>query len=101
MSNCGDDVTTLWSLSLFISVAVALLPFAYGSRRGQGALGCGGSVLLGLLVPLIVTLEPFYIGLFRPLLDCGSLTRIPVILLTAPALVLVGALMLILMMRRA
>ena len=100
MSNCGDDVSMLWSASLFLSIGVALVPFLSGLRRGQGAFGCGGSLALGLVVPLVVTLEPFYIGLFRPLLDCGSVTRLPVILGTAPVLIGLGALAFLLLMRR-
>ena len=80
---------------------MALLPFVYGLRVGSGALGCGGSVALGLLVPLVVALEPFYIGLLRPLLDCGSLTRIPVIVGTPPALIFAGAVAFVVLMRRA
>ena len=101
MSNCGDDVTALWSASLFLAVGVALVPYALALRRGQGALGCGASLALGLLVPLVVTLEPFYIGVLRPLLDCGSLTRVPTIIGTAPAVIAVGALALLLLLRRA
>jgi hypothetical protein len=100
MSNCGDDVSLLWSASLFASIGVALVPFLVGLRFGQGALGCGGSVALGLLVPLLVALEPFYIGVLRPLLDCGSLTRVPVIVGTPPLLLALGAIGLLVLMRR-
>ena len=100
MSNCGDDVSMLWSASLFVSIGVALVPFLLGLRTGQGALGCGASVALGLLVPLLVTLEPFYIGALRPLLDCDSLTRVPVIVGTPPALLAVGAIGLLVLMYR-
>jgi len=101
VSNCGDDVSLLWSTALFVSAVVALAPLAYGLRRGQGALGCGGSVALLLVVPLVVALEPFYIGLLRPLLDCGSLTRVPVIVGTAPALIAAGAIGFVIVVRRA
>jgi hypothetical protein len=100
MSNCGDDVSLLWSASLFVSVGVALVPFLVGLRFGQGALGCGGSVALGLLVPILVALEPFYIGALRLLLDCGSVTRMPVIVGTPPVILALGAVALLVLMRR-
>src|SRR5438093_4907559 len=100
MSNCGDDVSMLWSASLFVSLGGALVPFLYGLRGGQGALGCGASVALGLLVPILVTLEPFYISTLRPLLERGSVTRVPVIVRTPPPLLALGPLALLVLMHR-
>jgi hypothetical protein len=100
MSNCGDDVSLLWSASLLVSIGVAFVPFLVGLRSRQGALGCGGSVALGLIVPLAVALEPFYIGALRSLLDCGSLTRVPVIVGTPPAIIALGASALLIVMRQ-
>ena len=48
----------------------------------------------------LVTLEPFYISALRPLLDCGSVTRVPVIVGTPPALLALGALALLVVMHR-
>ena len=47
-----------------------------------------------------MTLEPFYISALRPLLDCGSVTRVPVIVGTPPALLALGALALLVLMHR-
>ena len=97
MTNCGDDVTHLWFFGFLLSLVVALVPFVLALRKGNGALGCGSSLALGLLAPLVAGLEPSYIGIVRPLLDCGSITRVPVIIGAAPLLVLVGAILLVLL----
>jgi len=81
----------LWFLGLVLSAAVSLVPFVQGMRHERGAIGCGISLMLLLLAPLAVALEPFYIGLFRPWLECGTLTRIPIIVGIAPLLLLAGA----------
>ena len=91
VSNCGDDVQALISLALLLSEVAALVPFAVGLRRGSGALGCGISTALALVAPLVVVAEPVYIDSFRPLLECGSVTRVPTIVGIAPLLVLIGA----------
>jgi len=97
VTNCGDDVGKLLFAGLPLIFLVALLPVVYSSRRGQTALGCGGALVIGLLTPIVVALEPFYIGFARPLLDCDSLTRVPLIVGAAPLLLLVvaGAMMLL------
>jgi hypothetical protein len=81
----------LWFLALVLSAVVSLVPFVHGLRQGRGAIGCGISLMLLLLAPLAVALEPSYIGLFRPWLECGTLTRTPVIVGIAPLLLLAGA----------
>ena len=81
----------LWFLGFVLCAAVSLVPFVYAMRHGRGAMGCGISLVLLLLAPLAVALEPFYVGLFRPWLECGSLTRIPIIVGLAPLLILAGA----------
>ena len=88
MSFCGDDVGSFVLLSLVLSELAALAPTALAWRRGDAALGCGVSLLLGLAALLLVVMEPYYFESFGSLLDCATATRPLLIIGTAPVLVL-------------
>lgn len=102
MGFCGDDVGALVLWSLALSEATAFVPTVVAWRRGDASLGCGLSLLLGLVAILLVVMEPFYAESFGSLLDCFTRTRPIVIVGVPPVLTLcAAAVSLVLTLRRS
>jgi hypothetical protein len=100
MGFCGDDVGSFVLWSLVLSELSALVPTIVAWRRGNLPLGCGLSLLLGLVALLLVAMEPFYAESFGSLLDCFMPTRPVIIIGLPPALTLVAAGISLLAVRR-
>ena len=100
MGFCGDSVGSFVAWALVLSEVAALVPTIVAWRRGDPSLGCGLSVMLGLVGILLVAMEPFYAESFGSLLDCFTATRPIIIVGLPPILTLVAAGIALLALRR-
>lgn len=91
MGFCGDDVGSFVLWALVLSELSALVPSLVAWRRGDPLLGCGSSLMLGLVALLLVMMEPFYAESFGSLLDCFTATRPIIIIGLPPVLTLCAA----------